>query len=372
MTAIYVHIPFCRSKCAYCDFYSGPFKNRDGYVDALLHEAAMRRYETDGNISTIYLGGGTPSTLDADEIARLLDGLRSTFDCDNTTEVTIEVNPEDVTADYLSRLRLAGVNRVSMGIQSLVDNELSAINRRHDSATALNAVKLIKGQFDNYSCDLIFGLPGQTLSTLEESLEVLVATGVPHLSCYLLSYEPGTLLHTRLMTGKVAETSDETATAMYMMIHERLARAGYEHYEISNYALPTHRAIHNSSYWDGTPYLGLGPAAHSFDGLRRRYNPSNLKIYLDTINNGSPCYIIDEETDAERFNDYIITRLRTIEGIDLDEAAKKWPLEHVKALIDNAMPLILSNKLVNVDNTLRIDSSDWLVADDLLRRLIID
>lgn len=340
-------------------------------VDALLRELDMRREEVVQPVTTLYLGGGTPSSLPVDDLQHLVDGLKERVDLSRLEEFTIEVNPEDVTAGLVDALTRMGVNRVSMGIQSLNDAELQAVGRRHSASTALDAMDVIAARIPNYSVDLIFGLPGQTLETLSTSLDTIIERRPPHVSVYLLSYEPGTLLWTRLQQGKVTETPDETATEMYHLVTSRLAAAGYLHYEISNYSLPGMHSRHNSSYWDFTPYLGLGPSAHSFDGTTRRYNPSSIKKYLDTINQGSICYIEEPPSLLDRFNDLIITTLRTSRGLDLASLEGKWPREMVETLEREAAPLVARGALTREGCRLTIPHERWLTADDVMRQLII-
>lgn len=309
MAGLYIHIPFCRSKCAYCDFYSGPLREFEAqrYVDALTAEFEARRAEI-GCIETVYVGGGTPSSIDP----MLLRGF-----CDLAepgAEITIEVNPEDVDDRLAERALTAGFNRVSMGVQSLSDTELAAIGRRHNATKAMEAVATLRRSgFTNISLDLIYGLPGQTMESWRRSLDGVLSLNPAHLSAYMLSYEPGTRLYHAREQGKIAEADDDTLLAMYDRLCHTAASAGFEHYEISNFSRPGLRSRHNSSYWDFTPYLGLGPGAHSFDGLTRRFNPPSLHDYLK-----SPSAITQAEPPEPnaRHNDLVITALRTSDGID--------------------------------------------------------
>ena len=294
MAGLYIHIPYCHSKCHYCDFYSGSgLGEQDNYIHAIEKEYQLRKHEIIEPYRTIYIGGGTPSSLDSDNLLRLLRFCKTEV-ADTPEEFTIEVNPENVTPHLIKLLKDNGVNRVSMGIQSLVDDELKAVGRNHTPECALKGAALIADGFSNFSYDLIFGLPGQTLESLNYSLEKLLELRPPHISIYLLSYEPGTRLYARLVSGKIRETDEATVTRMYSLICESLRYAGYDHYEISNFALPGHESRHNSSYWASVPYLGLGASAHSFDGSVRRYNPSNLKEYIRNVDSGESPAIIDE------------------------------------------------------------------------------
>lgn len=349
MAGLYIHIPFCRAKCAYCDFYSGPLRcfHAEDYADALSRELQARRSEV-GEFRTVYVGGGTPSTISPELLAPFL-ALAS-------GERTVEVNPEDVTPDYAARLRDAGANRVSMGVQSLVDSELRAIGRRHSAAKAVGAYRTLRDNgFDNISLDLIYGLPGQTFRSWRYSLRALLDLEPQHLSAYLLSYEPGTLLHTRLSAGKITEAADSLVERMYDLLCSEAAVAGYDHYEISNFARPGFHARHNSSYWDMTPYLGLGPGAHSFDGTVRRANPADLRSYMahpDCV------FELECENANEKHNDLVITALRTACGID------------PAVLDDDELAYARRTLVATSDGRLRIPECDWLRSNTILAPFI--
>lgn len=372
MSGLYIHVPFCHAKCAYCDFYSIPASGDvSDYVNAVISEAALRGHELNSRITTLYIGGGTPSILNPAELDRLVAGIDKILSLSDVTEFTIEVNPEDVTRDYLLAIKKCGVTRVSMGVQSLIDSELKSVGRRHSALDALEAMSALSSCFDNFSLDVIFGLPGQTIQSLDYTLKQIVATGAPHLSAYLLSYEPGTRLYAQLLSGKTTEISDEVATEMYMMIDEYLSASGYVHYEISNYAKPGMESRHNSSYWDSTPYLGLGPSAHSFDGDTRRYNDSSLKGYMMALSQGHSCEVIDDETMANKFNDYLITRLRTRQGLDMEQLAAMPFGDLVNAIYDPLKRLSDSGDIVIEGSRVTIPHQRWLVSDAILRQLII-
>lgn len=370
---LYIHIPYCHAKCAYCDFYSTPtVSSLPRLLDSLVREGALRRHELNGRpISTVYIGGGTPSSLGGGQLAGLIGRLDSFLGFDNVLEMTVEVNPEDVDIELVETLASVGVNRVSMGVQSFVDSELIEVGRRHSAEDAVRASRLIASRFDNFTLDLIFGLPGQSLKSLNYSLDRLLELHPPHLSVYLLSYEPGTRLYARLVAGRVDEADDEMVQKMYRLITERLAGEGYEHYEISNYARPGYISRHNSSYWDSSPYLGLGPSAHSFDGVTRRFNPPNLKKYVESLEKGDLACEVEEETVENRFNDYIITRLRTARGLDLDDLHRQ-PFGHLIHVVESTVSrLIHAGDLIADGAFVRIDQERWMTADAVMRELII-
>ncbi len=329
MAGIYIHIPFCKSRCKYCDFYSTTLlQRRQAYITALLAE-----YDTfvppDGavpaecaslfaptEIQTIYLGGGTPSLLEEDDLRRLADRLPFR----TAREVTLECNPGDITPRKAAAWRALGINRLSIGIQSFNDTLLQRIGRRHTAAEALAAVQVARDAgFDNISIDLIYGLPTlpheDGLALLQADIDTALALSVQHLSAYCLSYEDGTPLTRMLRRGEIAETDEDTENRMFDLLSERLTAAGMEHYEVSNYALPGYRSQHNSSYWNGTPYLGLGAAAHSYDGVRRWWNPADLEAYITQ----SLAHSLVRETECltadDRYNEAVMLGLRTSEGI---------------------------------------------------------
>lgn len=362
MAGLYIHIPFCHSKCIYCDFYSMPPTDRlDALLDALPREFELRKTEIAEPFTTIYIGGGTPSIVHPSKLAQLC----KTLPISDIEEFTIEVNPEDVTTERIKAWRDIGINRISMGVQSFDDNELREIRRRHTAVDSIKAIEnLLEGGIENISCDLIYGLPGQTLASWQRSLSQLISFRLPHISAYCLSYEPGTALYARMTAGKITPTDDDTLTAMYSLLCHLTADAGYEHYEISNFALPGMRSRHNSSYWTGTSYLGLGPGAHSFDGRIRRFNPGNLKAYLES----ESITVIDEELEDERFNDTIITALRTADGLDLNNLTA----DRAGYISKAAAPFIADGQLIRTaGGNIRISESAWFRSDAILRELIL-
>lgn len=362
MAGIYVHIPLCASKCAYCDFYSIP-RGRiscDELVESLLSEYRCRKKElSDEPIKTLYLGGGTPSSLPPHLLTQLINNLKT----DDTEEITVEINPEDVNDVLAETMSDAGVNRVSMGVQSLIDSELEFIGRRHSAAKAIEAVATLrKGGINNISLDLIYGLPGQTLDSWERSVDGIMNLSPQHLSAYLLSYEKGTRLYAMLKSGKIAEATDDRALEMYGLLCKKTRDAGFNHYEISNFAQPGFTSRHNSAYWDGTPYLGLGPGAHSLTLGIRRANPPKISEYISA--KGLGLTINEEETTSERYNDFIMTSLRTSSGIKLDVAERRFGRSAEIRRI--AKKYIQSGAMIESENSLRIAESSWLIADSII------
>lgn len=371
---LYIHIPFCRNKCAYCDFFSTPARYGDDvynrYTDALLKEWTLRSDELPALPETIYLGGGTPSLLSIRELGRLLNELLAEIGSARLKEVTIEANPEDITHDWLQSVMELGFNRISIGIQSFDADELASVERRHSPEDSISALTVLSETGINYSADLIYGLPGQNVRQWQKNLDRLLSFRPPHLSAYLLSYEPGTRLYARMASGKIKETDEETARQMYDYLCRRTADAGYLHYEISNFSLPGMEAVHNSAYWDFTPYLGLGASAHSLDkdGIRR-YNPLSVKDYVAPLTSPDPTapFIIDKETTRNRFNDLIITALRTSRGL----AHQAVPSLFRREFERNLAPLLRTGAVTDNGTAFTIPESRWLTADAILRDLII-
>ncbi|MBR6169109.1 MAG: radical SAM family heme chaperone HemW [Bacteroidaceae bacterium] len=317
---VYIHVPFCKKRCIYCDFYSttSGFEWKRSYISALKREMRLRRSEIDfSRVPSLYIGGGTPSQLPSDLLIELFQTAKDNFTLSEGAEVTIEVNPDDVTPSLIDALRQTPVNRISMGVQTFRDEMLRFLNRRHTSEQALQAVQLFRDAgYGNISLDLIYGLPSQTFEAWTCDVQQLLKLSVPHLSAYALSYENGTPLYKMLQGGEVSEASDELSWRMYEYLMDETKASGYEHYEISNFAKPGMRARHNSSYWDGSPYLGLGPGAHSYDGDNvRRSNNTSLEEYVSAI--ADVPHQLEVLSREEQYDELIMTRLRTASGLYL-------------------------------------------------------
>ena len=341
MAGIYVHIPFCYSRCSYCGFFSTTeLSQRSIYVDAVMKEYGLRAdYLPKGEPTrTIYIGGGTPSQLTNSDLARLLRVLPVA----EAEEVTMEANPSDITEAKLKAWQQMRINRLSIGVQSFDDGMLAFLNRRHDSKQAKKVIRLAQDLgYDNISIDLMYALPCQTMEQWQADIEIALSFGVQHISTYCLSYEEGTPLWRLREKGVVHETDDDLANDMYAYLCQRLKDAGYMHYEVSNFALPGYESKHNSSYWDGTPYLGLGAGAHSYDGVSRQWNVANLSKYLRDIMNGKVPRKRECLTETEKYNEHVMLGLRTSKGIEAtDELLKK------------AQPYIATGKLRLADGQL--------------------
>lgn len=366
MAGLYIHIPLCSSRCHYCDFFSSTaFSKRRGLVDSICTEMSLRRNYWGGeDVSTIYLGGGTPSLLTRDELNRIFDSIFSNFSCD-LSEVTIEANPDDVTPVFVETLRSLPVNRVSMGVQSFHDDDLRLINRRHDSSQAVAAVRLLQDSgFDNLSVDLIYALPGQTADKWQYNIDKALSLDVPHISAYHLTYEEGTVLHRMLVDGRISQVSEDDSLLFFSMLRSSLLSAGYEHYEISNFSKPGMRAKHNSSYWNFTPYIGLGPSAHSFDGVSRQWNVSDIDAYVEGVRKCDMSFDYEDLSIEESYNDLVITSLRTSDGLSLSVLKSRFPSLYDYCL-ENAKSA-LSRGLLRLDaDCLRLTEKGIFLSDSV-------
>lgn len=368
MATLYLHIPFCKRICSYCDFYKvGATALLPATVEALHREMEQRRdYIEDKRLTSIYFGGGTPSLLHPSDIERLIDHARSIFDCSAVDEITIEANPDDLTEEYVEALAKTSVNRVSLGIQSFDDEILRFMNRRHTAEEAKEAVRrLRKAGIRNISIDLIFGVAGFGRDRLLHSLEEAVALDVEHISAYHLTIEERTKLGLMLRKGEYQPLTDEESEEEYLIVHRALTDAGYEHYEVSNYARKGYRAKHNSAYWTGVEYLGLGPGAHSFSRDNRTWCVSTAKEYSE----GSMLYEDEQLTAIDHLNEYVMISLRRVEGIDLKFIADKFGLAERRRIIESAQPWVDCGALVEEGENLRIPAEKFLVSDAVIESL---
>ena len=373
MAGIYIHIPFCKQRCNYCAFYSTTLYNiRERYVDALCKEIAMRKeYAGSAAIETIYFGGGTPSTLTMEQLQHICDTIYSTHNVSPTAEVTIECNPDDLTPHFLAQLKQLPFNRISMGVQSFNDMQLKRLGRRHNADKARQAVKNAReAGYDNISIDLIFALPGSTIADWEHDLDSAIALHPHHLSAYNLTYEEGTPLHRALERGDFSELSEEENIEQFQMLIAKLKQAGYRHYEISNFALPGCESRHNSSYWNDTPYIGLGAAAHSYDGTSRQWNIADIQEYIKGMESGSPNFEIEELTEEERYNDTILTRLRTAKGIPLAWMKEKFSTRLNSYMLRVAEKEIALGNLKEEDGHLSLTTKGIFISDAVIREFI--
>ena len=369
MAGIYIHVPFCQSRCAYCDFYSTTLSEewKSQYLYALEREMQARRHEV-GNVQldTLYLGGGTPSQLSPVMLRRLLEMVTGLFCLKADAEVTVEANPDDVTPLWLEALQHTPVNRISMGVQTFDDRLLSLLRRRHTATQAKEAVAACReAGYTNLSLDLIYGLPGQDMEMWRADLDRIEEMNIPHLSAYALQYEPGTELFRLREAGKVEEADEELSLQMYEELCQRASAMGMEHYEISNFALPGKRSRHNSSYWKQEPYWGFGPGAHSYDGARcRRWNDAQLKVYVNAA--GDVPHGKEILNDDELYDELVMTRLRTCDGLPLELLSP----ENRRYCLRMAEVHLKSGKMTLENGILRIEESGIFVSDDIMSDLM--
>lgn len=318
MAGIYLHIPFCKRRCIYCDFFSTTEnEKKEAYIQALVKELELRKdYLSEETIDTIYLGGGTPSQLEEKDFAQLFDHIYKVYPVNPAAEITLEANPDDLTPAYVNMLRGLPFNRLSMGIQTFKEDTLRLLHRRHTATQARQAYQRCReAGFHNISIDLMYGLPGETLEDWQKDLQTAISMHPEHISAYHLIYEEGTPLWKLKEAHKVEETDEDLSVSLFKELIHTLKAYGYEHYEISNFCQPGYYSRHNSSYWTGKKYLGCGPSAHSYDGISRQWNIASLSRYIQGIQQGTP-YLEKEELDLyTRYNDFVITRLRTSSGI---------------------------------------------------------
>ena len=366
MAALYFHIPFCKKLCGYCDFLRSVKVQYLPNVVEMMHRELdeQQGFLTDRAIRTIYFGGGTPSLLHPSEIERLIEHSRQIFDCSAVEEITIEVNPDDITDDYVSALRQTSVNRISMGIQSLNDECLQFMGRRHNAAGAVSAVNRLRhAGFNNISVDVIFGVPGFEES-LESTLTEVLKLNVEHISAYHLTIEPATRFGKMLAKGDISQVSEQRSEDEFLTVHQRLTEAGFEHYEVSNFAKPSRRSRHNSSYWTGTQYLGIGPGAHSFNGTTRRWCDQDVKEYCQAVEYGS-----ETLSAIDRLNEYIMVSLRRVEGIDLETISSHWSREDAERIERAAEPFLESGWLVKDGAKIAVPADHFLVSDTIIGEL---
>lgn len=376
LPGLYLHIPFCQSKCYYCDFYSvvSPAR-KSAFVDALLREIDNQSLYFGSKrpaLSTVYFGGGTPSLLSEHDFSRIFNGLERAFDLSTCTEITLEANPDDLSLAAIDSLRRLPFNRISIGIQSFVDSELRAINRRHTAEAAWNAVgACFERGFANISIDLMYGLPGQTTESFEYSLSRALALPIQHISSYALSWEDGSVLYHRLQKGELRQASDEMLERCFFLMKDTLENAGFKHYELSNFARADFESRHNSLYWNGAPYLGLGPGAHSFDGVNRSFNLPTLTKYLAASDALSwPREMEYLDADAQ-YNDFIVTRLRRLDGLDLSELELAHGPKKLDYCLKNAARSLQNETLERVGQMLRLTRKGLFISDAVMSDLML-
>lgn len=374
MAGIYIHIPFCKKLCSYCDFYHVVTKgSNSGFIDALIKEAVLRNdYLANETIDTIYFGGGTPSVFSISDLGRIAEALRRLYNPAESSEITIELNPDDVSPEYLSGLKDLNFNRISLGIQSWRDEDLRILNRRHDARGAMKALEgIFRAGFGNVSIDLIYGIPGMKVADWESILDLTFSKDIKHLSAYHLTIEPGTMFAKWKEKGEINEIDEEESAAQFHMLIDKSAKAGFIHYEISNFGKPGFFSIHNTNYWRQVSYIGLGPSAHSFNGYSRQWNVRNLARYISAVN-GSETFFEKEDTNPKiRFNEYVLTSLRTMWGIDLDFVEKVFEKEGYDYIVNMAGKYISYGLMIQEKKNLVLTDQGKLISDNIISEFMM-
>lgn len=374
MAGIYIHIPFCRQKCYYCDFYKTVNNSlTEAFIQSLKNEILLRKdFTGDEKIETIYFGGGTPSVLKKEELEEILIFLKSEFPVSPGAEITFEANPDDLTPGYLNAIFEAGVNRLSIGIQSFQNEHLKKMNRRHSAKQAVGSVlNAGKAGFQNISVDLIYGLPDLTIKEWQQSLDEVFQLPVNHLSAYHLTYHEGTPFFTWLKKGTLKELSEQQSVEQFNVLIDKCAEAGFEQYEISNFARNQRYSKHNTAYWTGETYLGLGPSAHSFKGLVRTWNVAHVESYMKAIEKGSSFFQQEKLTENDQYNEYILTHIRTKWGISAKYIREHFGEEKANLFRTDAEKYLQNNMLEEQNERFILTREGLFVSDNIMADLMI-
>ncbi len=374
MSGIYIHIPFCKKICYYCDFYfSLNLSNKAAFVEALLLEIEDRKtYLNHQKIKTVYFGGGTPTVLTINEIKLIFETLQKYHDLSEVTEITLEANPDDLTVEYLEALKQTPINRLSIGIQSFFDDDLRTMNRRHLAYDAELCVKNAqKLGFNNITIDLIYGLPTLTLDKWKTNIHKALSLNIQHISAYHLTIEKQTAFNKFVKNGTLQLPSEEQSEQQYEILVETLKQNGFVHYEISNFALPGFEAVHNSSYWKQIPYIGFGPSAHSFDGKSRQWNVSNNLKYISLLGSKQNYFEVEYLTKKDCFNEYILTSLRTIWGVDIEYLKNTFPEKYCSIFIAKMESYVLQGNAVKLGNSIVLTNKGMFISDAILADVFV-
>jgi oxygen-independent coproporphyrinogen-3 oxidase len=373
MAGIYIHIPFCRKACHYCNFhFSTSLHHTSEVIQAIEKEIELRADEINEPVGTIYFGGGTPSLLETADIQRLLRKIEQRFTLDKEVEITLEANPDDITTEKAKIWKNLGINRFSIGVQSFCDDYLIWMNRAHDASQSLSAIKIIRDAgFDNFSIDLIYGTPGQTAAGWKQDLQTAIDLKIPHLSCYALTVEEKTALDYLIQKGEKQEINPDEQAERFLVLMEQTAAAGYLHYEISNFALPGMESKHNSAYWEGIPYLGIGPSAHSFDGNTRKWNVSNNIKYVTAITNNQLPFEAEILSDKDKFNEYCMTAIRRSKGIEKNKIQTLGGADSIATITRLIHPYIESEKVIEDECAWKLTNEGKFFADGIAASLFI-
>lgn len=373
MSGIYIHIPFCKQACHYCDFhFSTSLKKKDAMVSALAKEIELRKNEFQNEVvETIYFGGGTPSILEIEDIKMLIDNVLKHYKVIENPEITVEANPDDLSQKRIIELSQNKVNRLSIGIQSFFEDDLKLMNRAHNSAEAKECLELATQHFDNISIDLIYGIPEMSNEKWRQNIETALSFNIPHISSYALTVEPKTALYSFIQKGIIAPPDDEVALAHFQILVDTLAEHDFVHYELSNFAKENYFSKNNSSYWLGKKYIGIGPSAHSYDGEKRGWNVSNNGLYLKAIVENKLPIETEILSKTDRYNEYIMTGLRTIWGVSLDKIEKEFGKTYLDYLNQQAAKYIEDHLLFIDENILRTTKKGKFLSDGIASDLFL-
>ncbi len=373
MSGIYIHIPFCKQACHYCDFhFSTSMKKKDEMVLALAKEISMRKEEFKNDVvETIYFGGGTPSVLAIEDLRLLIDEVFKNYNVVENPEITVEANPDDLDNETIRQLANSSINRLSIGIQSFFEDDLKMMNRAHNAIEAKNCLQEATKYFDNISLDLIYGIPGMSNEKWIQNIETALSFGIPHISSYALTVEPKTALHSFIQKGIISAPEDEVAQEHFEILVEKLEEAGFIHYELSNFGKENYFSKNNSSYWLGKKYIGIGPSAHSYDGEKRGWNVSNNTMYIKTIQEGKLPIETETLSKTDRYNEYVMTGLRTIWGISLDRIQNEFGQTYLDYLNQQAAKYIEDHLLFVDENILRTTRKGKFLSDGIASDLFL-
>ncbi len=374
MAGIYIHIPFCRKACHYCNFhFSTSLALKNDFLNALLNEADLQTNYLGGEkVSTIYFGGGTPSLLEPGECDRILNKIRSLHPVAKDAEITLEANPDDLSAEKLLAWKEIGINRLSIGVQSFFEEDLTWMNRAHTAKQSIDHLTLACTYFDNITIDLIYGTPILTDTKWKENIKRAINLKIPHLSCYGLTVEPKTALFKLIANKKIPDVDSNDQARQFLLLMEWMEAAGYEHYEISNFAIPGNRSRHNSSYWQGANYLGLGPSAHSYNKKSRQWNISNNALYIQSLQKSKLSFEIEHLTSTQQLNEYIMTSLRTMEGIDNNYILEQFGSGELKRIQQSALSFLNQELLRQNESSFILTRRGKLFADGIAAGLFAE
>lgn len=373
MSGIYIHIPFCKQACYYCDFhFSTNLKKKDALINALVKELQLRKNEFNGKeVKTIYFGGGTPSLLSNAEINKVIASITTNYKVASNPEITLEANPDDLTEERIIQLSKSLVNRLSIGVQSFFNHDLKLMNRAHNASEAEKCIAFATTYFDNISIDLIYGIPGATNEQWNLNIEKALEFNIPHISSYALTVEPKTALASFIKKGIISDVDDEQAERQFQILVSKLNAAGFVNYETSNFGKPGYFSINNTAYWQGKTYMGIGPSAHSFDGTRRGWNVRNNSKYIQSIEQNELSITYEKLSKIDRYNEYVMTGLRTIWGVSLNRITKEFGPRYFTYITQHSKKFIEQGLLELTDNVLLTTPKGKFLADGIAAELFM-